>query len=329
MDKIKSILASASGKKPGPPVPPRPSPAAVQKALEKSRNPLPSFPQVKPSIVHGRTIIYSSSTNINNEHSDHQPRFNNVACETKCFDTKSDDSPTGLIERVQNGNNARVNGNTEVKRMNEKVERGTPRVALHHKSPVPRLRSKTLETEDQKVSSISIISSPAFKLNSYAKPPMRDQKFSPNDATVKSNQNRDDELKEKLLNEMLNRSNLVEASNYHIRHKSSNLKRSSSFDVLNESFGDKTSDKKVIFHELLISELSEMRRDSLPRLSSAKSSPDISPNGNLNLFDISVRKSLTFVSLEDSGVEDEEKMDDCSSSGVGDSWDSCKEIENR
>ena len=35
------------------------------------------------------------------------------------------------------------------------------------------------------------------------------------------------------------------------------------------------------------------------------------------------------ISFEDSGVEDEEKADDCSSSGVGDSWDSCKDMQNR
>lgn len=34
------------------------------------------------------------------------------------------------------------------------------------------------------------------------------------------------------------------------------------------------------------------------------------------------------ISLEDSGMEDEERLDDMSSSGVGDSWDSVKEAEN-
>ncbi|XP_037948775.1 uncharacterized protein LOC119680159 [Teleopsis dalmanni] len=34
------------------------------------------------------------------------------------------------------------------------------------------------------------------------------------------------------------------------------------------------------------------------------------------------------ISLEDSGLEDEERLDDMSSSGVGDSWDSVKEAEN-
>jgi hypothetical protein len=148
------------------------------------------------------------------------------------------------------------------------------------------------------------------------------------------------EMREKLLNEMFGKSNnYVEATNPHIKynnsqnqtqnHVVSNLKRSSSFDVLNESFGDKSIDKKVVFQEILLSELSELRRET--RLSSAKSSPDISQNGNLNIFEMEMneKKSLnTFLSLEDSGVEDEGKMDDWSS-GVGDSWDSCKEIENR
>lgn len=327
MDKIKSILASAAGKKPGPPVPPRPSPAAVKKALEKTRIQVPSgFPPVKPPIVHGRTIIFSSSTNINNEHADHQPRFNNVSCEIKCFDTKTDDSSAGVVNvALQNGNNARMSGNcVDVKTVN--IE--PTRVILHHKSPVPKPRTSPTLKKDR-VSTVTITSSMEndFEMNSYAKSLMRTQTLP---SALKTHRNRDDELKQKLLSEMLERSGIVEASNPLVRYRANVLKRSSSFDVLNESLGDRANnDKKVIFHEMLISELSEMRRDTNLCRSTAKSSPDISPNGNLNIFEISDRKSFTFVSLDDSGVEDEEKMDDFSSSGVGDSWDSCKEMENR
>lgn len=328
MDKIKSILASAAGKKPGPPVPPRPSPAAVQKALEKTRIQVPNgFPPVKPPIVHGRTIIFSSSTNINNEHADHQPRFNKVSCEIKCFDTKTDDSSAGVANvALQNGNNARISGNcVDVKT----VDVEPTRVILHHKSPVPKPRTSPTLKKDR-VSTVTITSSSMendFEMNSYANPLMRTQTLP---SAMKIHRNRDDELKQKLLNEMLERSAVVEASNPHVRYRPNVLKRSSSFDVLNESLGERAnSDKKVIFHEMLISELSEMRRDTNLRRSAAKSSPDISPNGNLNIFEIGDRKSFTFVSLDDSGVEDEEKMDDFSSSGVGDSWDSCKEMENR
>lgn len=352
MDKIKSILASASGRKPGPPVPPRPSPAAVQKALEKTRQQSPVFPQISSPIVQGRTIIYSSSPNHNNEQVDHQPQLqpqpsDNVSCETKCFDTKVGDSSTGLstkaAEAVQNGNSVRVNGNRDVK-LNRvegnkviKVadnEASSP-VILHNKSPVPSPRLSNPPITEPNESRVNIrvstilVNAPVpiesnYQQNGYANLLRRNQ----NDATAKYRKTRDDELKEKLLNEMMDRSNLVEASNKHVKFSGSNLKRASSFDVLNESLGDKANDKKVIFHEMLISELSEMRGGS--RLSSAKSSPDISPNGNLNIFEIEEKKSYhTFVSLEDSGVEDEGKMDDCSSSGVGDSWDSCKEMENR
>lgn len=348
MDKIKSILASAAGKKVGPPVPPRPSPAAVQKALEKTRAPL--IPQVTSPIVHGRTIIYSSSpNNSNNEHAaDHQlpsQPNNNVSCENKCFDTESGDSSTGFASKsMQNGNSARVNGNVVIKKLTKTDNESSP-VISHNKSPVPCPRSKSPSADNinhatkvnVKVSTILVNApsriEPNYQHNSYANLLMRNQNFPPDDATAKSspnNRSRDDALKEKLLNEMLSRSNPVEASNKHVKYNGSILKRASSFDALNESLGDKALDKKVVFHEMLISELSEMRRETSPRLSSAKSSPDISPNGNLNIFEMDTKKSFnTFVSLDDSGVEDEGKMDDCSSSGVGDSWDSSKDIENR
>lgn len=349
MDKIKSILASAAGKKPGPPVPPRPSPAAVKKALEKTRFQSPvvqNAPQITSPIVYGRTVVYTSTPNPNNaQNVGHQPQpSSTVSCETKCFDTQSDESSTGRFKDfARNGNSARFDlnkaKNIESHKVSEVINEDPPRVILHHKSPVPRPRSKTPTMFTQelnsnlnqtranpKVSTV-LLNSPSDQPNSYANLLLRNQNL----ALSKINQslkNRDDELKEKLLNEMLERSNLVEASNRHVKQFSSNLKRASSFDVLNESLGDKSSDKKVIFHEILISELSEMRRDSNPRLSSAKSSPDISQSGNFNIFEID-KKFNTFVSFEDSGVEDEGKMDDCSSSGVGDSWDSCKEMENR
>lgn len=351
MDKIKSILASASGRKTGPPVPPRPSPAAVQKALEKTRHKSPtsqSFTQINaPPIVHGRTVVFNSTSIINNEHVGHQAQPNNVSCEIKCFDTKTDDSSTGFTRKlVQNGNGAQsragdVNINKTKSANENKVADGeTPRAILHHKSPVPRPRSKPdKETSPQPQVSTVLINSPAaqsrvtnLQQNSCASLLMRNQNSRSYKITEKIRGNikeRDDELKEKLLNEMLNRSNTLQTCNRQVKYNGSNLKRASSFDVLNESLGEKSSDKKVIFHELLISELSEMRRES--RLSSAKSSPDISPNGDLNIFEID-DKSLTrnkFLSLDDSGVEDEGKTDDCSSSGVGDSWDSCKEMETR
>lgn len=333
MEKIRNILASAAGKKPGPPVPPRPSPAAVQKALEKTRTQSPNFPHSAPPAIQGRTIIYSSSAHVKGDSgADRQLRQANVSRDIKCFDTGGDDSSTGLSKDVaRSGNSARVS-----ETMNEKVEREQSSFILHHKSPVPRPRISPERKFGQKVSTVQVAApiEASFESNSYAKLLTRNQNqnLAPADATVKINQslgNRDDVLKEKLLSEMVDRSkpNGIPQSDHLPKLKSSNLKRSTSFDILNEALGDKASDKKVIFHEMLISELSEMRRDSNPRLSSAKSSPDISPGGNQNDFEIGERKSMTF--LDDSGVEDEGRTDDCSSSGVGDSWDSCKEMETR
>ena len=339
MDKLKSILASASGRKTGPPVPPRPSPTKVQQALEKTRQ---NFLQSTPSpIIHGRTVIFSSTTAINNnEHVDHQLTSSNIG--KNCFDTECGDSSTGSASKtLQSGNSARVNANNCVNETRViKVDNEAP-IVLHNKSPIPRPRAEAPIIPDRKQNrqvtvnnQINVVPSTEinYQQNSYANLLMRNQN-SPhfNDATAKSRvnvNNRDDGLKEKLLNEMMNKSNVVETANRHVKYNGSSLKRASSYDALNESFGENSTDKKVIFHEILISELSEMRRETSPRLSAAKSSPDISQNAII--FGMDDKKSLnTFVSLEDSGVEDEGKMDDCSSSGVGDSWDSCKDMENR
>lgn len=317
MDKIRSILSSASGnsKKQGPPVPPRPPKTAVQKALEKTRTfnlPPPSSQSAALNgapIAKGRTVIYTSN---------------------ECFDTKlheSSSSPsTGLkviSSTTQNGNVARAN-----KMMNKEPITATPPPppVTHYKSPVPRPRLKTPPSTLPNLP----LTSPALRKTS-----------------------RDDELKEKLLNEIFSGRCLVEASNVHLRFNGNNLKRSSSCDVLNDrnsiiekspptsttatrrQHQEKSNDRKVEFHEILISELSEMRREN-HRLSAAKSCSDLSPNavsgggGHKQVFTI-INDSTNnhLVSLEDSGVEDEEKLDDCSSSGVGDSWDSCKEMQNR
>lgn len=167
-----------------------------------------------------------------------------------------------------------------------------------------------------------------------------------------------------------------EANNNYVKYsdiQNKFMKRSTSCDFLNErpdhdemlhgtingnlkckTMDDKLSEKKVAFHEMLISELTEMRKDgkklnrdeskSIGSLNTrpnyTKSSPDISPNGtrrsrirNSDVIEVDdtgkqILYSSCFISLEDSGLEDEEKLDDCSS-GVGDSWDSCKEVEDR
>jgi hypothetical protein len=105
--------------------------------------------------------------------------------------------------------------------------------------------------------------------------------------------------------------------------------------------------KRVAFHEMLISELTEMRNKEpplgppkLPRHESEKNLCDISPNGThrarirtsdwIEVSDSGQPEVFTScqISLEDSGMEDEEKLDDASS-GVGDSWDSAKDAEER
>lgn len=120
-------------------------------------------------------------------------------------------------------------------------------------------------------------------------------------------------------------------------------------------------DKKVEFHEMLISELTAMRkpnatnsladnisetlekrRERYPSDSnSMNKSCDSSPNGTqrgprirtsdwIEVGDNGkeVILSSCHISLEDSGLEDEEKLDDASS-GVGDSWDSARDVEER
>lgn len=106
-----------------------------------------------------------------------------------------------------------------------------------------------------------------------------------------------------------------------------------------DSNDDKASaaDKKVTFHEQLISELAEMHKDDKPRTRySSSCSNDSSPNGThrsrirtadwVEVGDNGkeVLLSSCQISLEDSGMEDEERLDDISS-GVGDSWDSVKD----
>lgn len=114
-----------------------------------------------------------------------------------------------------------------------------------------------------------------------------------------------------------------------------------------------TAEKKVTFHELLISELTEMHKDdtmstmpvvrpknSRSRRYSSSCSADSSPNGTqrsrirtsdwVEVGDNGKEVLLTScqISLEDSGLEDEERLDELSS-GVGDSWDSVKDNDDR
>lgn len=109
-------------------------------------------------------------------------------------------------------------------------------------------------------------------------------------------------------------------------------------DTVGDSNDDKTTaEKKVTFHEQLISELTEMHKDDKPRTRySSSCSNDSSPNGThrsrirtadwVEVGDNGkeVLLSSCQISLEDSGMEDEERLDDISS-GVGDSWDSVKD----
>ncbi|KAG4081134.1 hypothetical protein HA402_011979 [Bradysia odoriphaga] len=102
-----------------------------------------------------------------------------------------------------------------------------------------------------------------------------------------------------------------------------------------------TADKKVTFHEQLISELAEMHKVEQPRTRySSSCSNDSSPNGThrsrirtadwVEVGDNGkeVLLSSCQISLEDSGMEDEERLDEISS-GVGDSWDSVNGVDDR
>lgn len=424
MERIKSILSSASGRRVGPPVPPRPPPGAIQKALEKTRNQSTNFPQPTVPIAKGRTVIYTSTSNnsTNGHHVDHQQHQQQVnICENKCFDTKFNESSTGLkvtmpaptatTTLLQNGNIAstrvyEANASTvaNIIDVNKIINRdlsshnnnnnnsnnknnNNNNSIIHNKSnPVPRPRLKTpplparpslTQTDPKKQQQQHQILTTTTELNRHQQQQEKDISNSNNSSSsytrllmqnqnttsthidcglmrsgkIDQNANRDDELKEKLLAEIFS-GRLIETSNVHLRYNNkSNLKRSSSCDVLNDRNSiiekpqndEKLKDRKVVFHEMLISELSEMRRvgnDTNHRLSMAKSCSDLSPNGHKQMTIIDMRDdvkinngrnkiSTCLISLEDSGVEDEEKPDDCSSSGVGDSWDSCKEMQNR
>jgi len=106
------------------------------------------------------------------------------------------------------------------------------------------------------------------------------------------------------------------------------------------------TEKKVAFHELLISELTAMRdnqqksynwqRNSPDKMSLDSSSPNGTQRSRIRTSDwVEVGdngKEVVFsscqISLEDSGLEDEERLDDASS-GVGDSWDSNRDAVER
>lgn len=117
----------------------------------------------------------------------------------------------------------------------------------------------------------------------------------------------------------------------------SNVSQISTKVILQSDNIGETVDKKVTFHEQLISELAEMHKDEKPRTRySSSCSNDSSPNGThrsrirtadwVEVGDNGkeVLLSSCQISLEDSGMEDEERLDDISS-GVGDSWDSVKD----
>ncbi|GAB0091825.1 hypothetical protein DMENIID0001_067100 [Sergentomyia squamirostris] len=105
-------------------------------------------------------------------------------------------------------------------------------------------------------------------------------------------------------------------------------------------------EKKVAFHEMLIAELTAMRGEKMPPIAPRKKrqsidrSTDSSPNGTqrsrirtsdwVEVGDNGKTVVMTscHISLEDSGMEDEERPDDMSS-GVGDSWDSTRDNEER
>lgn len=118
------------------------------------------------------------------------------------------------------------------------------------------------------------------------------------------------------------------------------------------TLNSKLNEKKVAFHELLISELTAMRSAAANQANrrqrkppETRSSPEISPTGTARIRTADwievgdngkeVILSSCQISLEDSGLEDEgkhdeeEQDDDGGSSGVGDSWDSVKDAEER
>lgn len=338
-------------------------------------NPPPSFkPPSLPQQTTKSSIKYKSSPSPAKERAPPPPPPQSAKLSTDSQQSPS--SPQTIIINGSELNNFQTNLNKKsVKCMNEFIKNNIYYRDEQQQQSEANERTKDVENgnylnnnsyPDQSSSNSSTLS---YSSSSTAHEPSDYQNFGLNFEMANNRRNlgsqkngNDTRFKEKLFTEIFIKSGSADdakLNNSYVNYGKL-TKRANSLDFLNverpepegasdvgkpKTLEDKISAKKVEFHEILISELAEMRKtpdcDERTLLSRkfARSSPDISPDGtgksrirNSDIIDVDGNGkkvySSCYISLEDSGLEDEEKLDDCSS-GVGDSWDSCKDAEER
>lgn len=331
-------------RKPGPPVPPRPTPSAVALATKNRENSPPL-----QSIQHGRTVIYKSPSMILNNNNDDSSK--NISYGIK--KSKTDVNISNDNEIKQNNRNADVQ---LITKSNENSHSD-----IKKKSPVPRPRLNNNRNSIENITKIDeflLINNSNDVKEGLAKQP-KEKSF----IEIENNIRNSNHVNKLFTEIIINSSPIVEAKNNDIKLEhcisvSPVNNSSTKYNLLkrpepeggefiinppqefkNAGLVDK---KKVAFHEILISELTAMRKSgSSSSYDKMQKSFDISPNGTqrsrirtadwVEVGDNGKELKLTScqISLEDSGLEDEERIDDCSS-GVGDSWDSSvKDIDER
>lgn len=333
-------------RKPGPPVPPRPTPSAVALATKNRENSPPL-----QSIQHGRTVIYKSPSMILNNNNDDSSK--NISYGIK--KSKTDVNISNDNEIKQNNRNADVQ---LITKSNENSHSD-----IKKKSPVPRPRLNNNNNRNSienitKIDEFLLINNSNDVKEGLAKQP-KEKSF----IEIENNIRNSNHVNKLFTEIIINSSPIVEAKNNDIKLEhcisvSPVNNSSTKYNLLkrpepeggefiinppqefkNAGLVDK---KKVAFHEILISELTAMRKSgSSSSYDKMQKSFDISPNGTqrsrirtadwVEVGDNGKELKLTScqISLEDSGLEDEERIDDCSS-GVGDSWDSSvKDIDER
>lgn len=317
-------------RKSGPPVPPRPKPSAVALATKNRENSPPL-----QSIQHGRTVIYKSPSMILNNNNDDSSK-------SISYDLKK--SKTDININISNDNE---NSHSD---------------DIKKKSPVPRPR---LNNNNNNNNRNSIENTTKIDESNDVKEGLAEQSKEKSFIEIENNMKNSNHVNKLFTEIIINSSPIVEAKNNDIKLEHCTISvspanniTSTKYNLLKrpepeggefiinppQEFKNSTQidKKKVAFHEILISELTAMRKSgSSNSYDKMQKSFDISPNGTqrsrirtadwVEVGDNGKELKLSScqISLEDSGLEDEERIDDCSS-GVGDSWDSSvKDIDER
>lgn len=326
-------------RKPGPPVPPRPSAAVVAHArLSKSQ----SGVIVTGSGPVGRTLVYKS------------PSSGSVVDKRPLTGENGDNYPTSDSSKI-----VIVNGKKELARESTKENLKPIQLEMYTKSPSV-VRSKRISSEvgqkgvqEDKATNGDHENHPEKKMTNGEDeeivvvngPIMMLREENRNRIEIKSEQQPvATEKTEIIIND--------EVRCIEVRTGNSNGSEEPEEDEVPNGTEEQTEHdpipvgKKVAFHEMLIAELTAMRKEKIPPMAPRKKrqsidrSTDSSPNGTqrsrirtsdwVEVGDNGKAVVLTscHISLEDSGMEDEERPDD-TSSGVGDSWDSTRDNEER